>query len=88
MFSEKLASRADETPTFELSFSGLKLAGQKKVSKTQGFSMFFFCLAIFSEYFFGGGSGGASWRLKQNSVPRPGFDFCVFEDLAELDLFL
>ena len=42
MFWKKLASRADETTTFELSFSGLKLAGQKKVSKTQGFSMFFF----------------------------------------------
>ena len=41
MFLKKLASRADETPTFELGFSVHELGGQKKVSKTQGFSMFF-----------------------------------------------
>ena len=37
MFENKLASRADETTTSELSFSGHKLGRQKKVSKTQCF---------------------------------------------------
>ena len=41
MFWNKLASRADETPTYELGFAGHKLGCQKKSSKTQGFSMIF-----------------------------------------------
>ena len=42
MFWKKLASRLDETPSYELSFAGHELGCQKKTSKTQGFSMFFF----------------------------------------------
>ena len=41
MFWKKLASRADETPTSELGDAGHGLGRQKKVFKTQGFSMFF-----------------------------------------------
>jgi hypothetical protein len=41
MFSKKLASRADETPTFGSAFSDHGLGGQTKTLKAQGFSMFF-----------------------------------------------
>ena len=41
MFSKKLVSRADETPTFGSGFSCHELWRQKNISKTQGFSMFF-----------------------------------------------
>ena len=44
MFSKKLASRADETPTFGSAFSDHGLGGQTKTLKTEGFSMFFFWL--------------------------------------------
>ena len=38
---QTLASRADETPTSELSLAGHENTAQQKVSKTQRFSMFF-----------------------------------------------
>ena len=38
---KKVVSRADETPTFDEGLSGHNLVAQKKVSKTQAFSMFF-----------------------------------------------
>ena len=41
MFSKKLASRLDKTPTFETHHLSQNLEGQKKTSKTQGKSMFF-----------------------------------------------
>ena len=41
MFWKQLASRTDETPTSELGVACHKLSRQKKVSKTQAFSMFF-----------------------------------------------
>ena len=41
MFSKKLASRADETPTFGSAFSDDGLGCKTKTSKTQCFSMFF-----------------------------------------------
>jgi hypothetical protein len=44
MFSKKLASRADETPTFGSAFSDHGLGGQTKTLKTEGFSMFCFWL--------------------------------------------
>ena len=44
MFWKKLASRADETPSYELSFAGHELGCQKQSSKTQGFfNVFFGC---------------------------------------------
>ena len=44
IFWKKLASRLDETPTSELGFSGHGPGRQKKVLKTQGFSMFFLAM--------------------------------------------
>ena len=46
MFWKKLASRADETPSYELSFAGHELGCQKKSSKTQGFFNVFWLLEI------------------------------------------
>ena len=47
MFWKKLASRADETPTFELSFSGHELVGQKNIyQKHKVFQMFFLPVKI------------------------------------------
>ena len=50
MFWKKLASRADETPTSELGDAGHGLGRQKKVLKTQGFSMFFLADGISSDH--------------------------------------
>ncbi len=46
MFWKKLASRADETPSYELSFAGHELGCLKKVQKLKVFSMFFWLLEI------------------------------------------
>ena len=42
MFWKKLASRADETPTYELGFAGHELDDQKQRLETRGVLMFFF----------------------------------------------
>ena len=41
MFRKKLASRLDETPTYEFGFSGHGLGRQKKYQKREVFQCFF-----------------------------------------------
>ena len=49
MFSNTLASRADEMPTFEIKNVGRELKPQKKTTTTPGVSLFFVCSEISSD---------------------------------------
>ena len=49
MFLKKVVSLSHKTPTFGSGFADRKSGGQKKVLKTQGFSMFFFDAKFWSD---------------------------------------